>query len=363
MEGVSVELDLREGQPMIVPFRLRGSMNAIPRGLLVVILCLAGWGMVVLAGPGSHSRFGDEQQKKKAVEEEEDGPKPKKRVEEEEDDKPKKRKVVRVEDEDDKTARAAVESTDLGKAASAAVHPKVKALFAGLALPYDEVKLHVFTRVMIAGRQIGGKVTVEPMSEYIPDLQNAEGILLTLKIINRTGPDAGKVLKKETVAARKIDWIHYYEQLAIEQVKEFREIQFTRYPQNNVLYLTRYDQLLAAEQALSAVVRFHQSARERGVRKGDAWKTVADELRRRAAGRAAGGAARAVGGEVMGPGVRPDAAHGGDLRRQGPRPHCRPAERFAEEGAEGLVVLGESHAGGPGALAATGRPVPRQPGD
>ena len=47
----------------------------------------------------------------------------------------------------------------------------------------------------------------------------------------------------------------------------------------NARFLRRWEQLQVAEQALSAVVRFHGSARERGVRKGDSWQPVVAKLR------------------------------------------------------------------------------------
>src|SRR5262249_12884706 len=43
--------------------------------------------------------------------------------------------------------------------------------------------------------------------------------------------------------------------------------------------LPRSEQLRAAEQALSAVLRFHESARERGVRRGEGWSGVSASLR------------------------------------------------------------------------------------
>src|SRR5262249_45705264 len=161
------------------------------------------------------------------------------------------------------------------QAAREAKHPKVKALFAGLAVPYDEVDLKAF-RVMIGGgKTMSGRVRVAPLPRYTADVKDLEG-KLELKVIDR----AGKGLKTEAVGAQNIQAIRYYERMAIAEVKEFLEQRFERFAPDSKLYLPRFDQLLAGEQALAAVVRFHQSARLLGVRKGPEWQAVSDELRK-----------------------------------------------------------------------------------
>src|SRR5262249_3008369 len=73
--------------------------------------------------------------------------------------------------------------------------------------------------------------------------------------------------------------ILYYEQLAQQRVKEFLNLnrQYTgpKDPKN----LTRLEKLLAAEQALGAVARFHEAARANETRKGSGWDDVRDALR------------------------------------------------------------------------------------
>jgi ABC-type oligopeptide transport system substrate-binding subunit len=246
-----------------------------------LLLCLFAFGAAALAvaGPsrgwgGLRQKKADTPDKKRVVEDEEDDPRPiKKRVEAEEET-PRKHKVVRPED-DDKPNRPGAEAVDLGQAAREAKHPKVKALFAGLAVPYDEVDLKAF-RVMIGGgKTMSGRVRVAPLPRYTADVKELEG-KLELKVIDR----AGKVLKTEAVGARNIQAIRYYERIAIAEVKEFLEQRFERFAPDSKLYLPRFDQLLAGEQALAAVVRFHQSARLLGVRKGPEWQAVSDELRK-----------------------------------------------------------------------------------
>jgi hypothetical protein len=220
---------------------------------------------------------GDKPDKKRVVEDEEDDPKTavKKRVEDE-DDKTRKHKVVRVDEDEEKPTTRPAEAIDMARAANEAKHPNVKALFASLAVPYDEVTLRGFVRVKVSGSQnLGGKLRVAPVSEYVTDVRDLKN-KLELKVIDAQG----KELKTETLGAESILSIRYHERIAMEAIKDFLVPVYTSYDQSSSMYLTRYDQLVAADQALSAVMRFHQSAGERGVRKGAAWETIADELRK-----------------------------------------------------------------------------------
>jgi ABC-type transport system substrate-binding protein len=240
-----------------------GRTRALAR-LVLLLLAAATCGLAVLAGPG-------ERQKKKRTEEERDDPPPAKRRVEEEGGGPRKRRVVRP-DDDEKPA-AVAEVTDLAQAARLAKHPNVKALFAGLALPHDEVKTRRFSGVTIDGdRSTGGTLRVAPIAPYVTD-PRALTRKLTVSILN----DAGEVQRTESLGGSMIESIRYYERAAAEQVKAFREEPFAR--AGGRLFLSAYDQLRAAEQALSAVLRFHLSARERGVRVGEGWDAVSAQLR------------------------------------------------------------------------------------
>src|SRR5262249_21430024 len=64
------------------------------------------------------------------------------------------------------------------------------------------------------------------------------------------------------------------------EVRKFLDKHFENSSPGSDEFLARHDQLVAAEQALSAVVRFHESARETGGREGDAWDDVGKGLRK-----------------------------------------------------------------------------------
>ncbi|MFO0842089.1 MAG: ABC transporter substrate-binding protein [Gemmataceae bacterium] len=202
-------------------------------------------------------------QGKKRVEEEDDKPK-KKRVEEEDDRA--SSGVSRLDEDAEKQAPNKGTSPDLP--ARAAAHPVVKALLARLAIPHDVVSIRGF-----AGNR-GQIVWVEPLAEHIPDIQTHKGSL-TLHILDR---ETGKRERSETYPAGHIASIRWYEQAAADEVKEFLGVKFTAHAPSNPLYLGTYDQLVVAEQALSGVLLFHRSARERGARKGDGWDGVGHEL-------------------------------------------------------------------------------------
>jgi ABC-type transport system substrate-binding protein/tetratricopeptide (TPR) repeat protein len=252
------------------------------RIVLALSLCAFTGGVLILAGSGDARRWGAVRQKKddkadkKRVEEEEDDPKvkPKKRVEDEEE--PRKHKVVRVDEDEEKPARPVAGAVDLNKAKREVKHPGIRELFTKLAVPYDEVTLRDATNVTVEGAiRRGGKIHVAPLPDYIIDLRTVKK-KLTLKILD----DDGKELKSESLGPNALTEIRYYERIALDEVKAFLDYDSASLDTTNPRYLPRYEQLLAAEQALSAVVRFHRSARERDIRKGDGWEGVESDLRK-----------------------------------------------------------------------------------
>ena len=94
-----------------------------------------------------------------------------------------------------------------------------------------------------------------------------------LKVIDSSGKES----KTISVSGTSLVSILYYEKRAMAEVKDFLGIHYKNYGEGHPSYLPRYEQLLAGEQALSFVLRFHQSARERGVRKGPAWDKVEEK--------------------------------------------------------------------------------------
>jgi ABC-type transport system substrate-binding protein len=202
-----------------------------------------------------------------------DGPgkEPKKRTEEEEDVPPKNPKVQRVEDEDPKAKPPQVRPSDVPEidlelALRQARHPEVKKLFRALAVPHDVVAFKGFAGIRNQERE--REENVEPIPDYIPDVRDFKGTLTLTRFDNDWKP-----LKQPiTPSISSIRSIQPYERLVLDTVKEFHR--------KTISDLTRREQLVAAEQALAWAVRFHESAKQRGQRKGDGWEPLENELRK-----------------------------------------------------------------------------------
>ncbi len=266
---------------MTISTHQRGILYLPLRMMLALALCLFTGGVLILAGPGDALRSGVFRQKtgdkadKKRVEEEEDDPKikPKKKVEEEE--APRKHKVVRVDEEEEKPGRTGSDAVDLNRAKREAKHPAVRELFTMLAVPRDEITLRKFDSVTVeGGLKSGGIIHVAPLPEYITDLKTFKN-KLKLKILD----EEGKVLKTEELGTNYFSGIRYYERIALQEVSTFLLRPYSKREASDILFLPRFEQLLAADHALSAVIRFHRSARELNIRKGEGWTEIEYELR------------------------------------------------------------------------------------
>lgn len=183
---------------------------------------------------------------------------------------------------DTKPEPVPADEVDLKQAARAAKHPAIKELFEDLMIPRDEVKWRAFAKVK--GGDLAGKTTaVKPIADYVPDLKTLKKALTFQLIDGKTGKAIlgmdDKTPREATGTAGTILRLTYYEDLTIERVKDFLDARLHKLDSSNVKYLTRYNQLLAAEQTLAAVVRFHNSARELGTRKGEAWDGPLNKLR------------------------------------------------------------------------------------
>lgn len=244
-------------------------------GLLVVgLLGLAAWpaGDLAAGGVGAERRQGQAPPKKKRrVEEEEEGAKP-----------PTKRKVVRVEEEEGKakaTRPSAAPLGDLAAAARQAKSPVIQQLFRELAVPHDLVTFRRFD-VKVSGEKPPPQrpQRVDPLPDYVGTTPNRLREAVTLKVQD----DQGRVGKEETRVPGEILSIKPYEELATDAVEQFLGSHYENFgpAESNPKYVSRYDQLAAAENVLSAVLRFHESAKGRGVRKGEAWGPVEAGLRK-----------------------------------------------------------------------------------
>src|SRR5262249_54710203 len=84
-----------------------------------------------------------------------------------------------------------------------------------------------------------------------------------------------------SITLTKDHGVTYYEQYALDRVDDFlKKSHLDQEPPGSRNFLSRLGMLREAERVLTAVARFHESARERGVREGDEWDDLEKRLRR-----------------------------------------------------------------------------------
>jgi ABC-type transport system substrate-binding protein len=233
-------------------------------GLLLGGLSAAGW-VVGQAPPPDKGKpaVGKDHRKRRPVKEEEDETPP--------------TKVIRPE-ADAKTKPAApppadVAETDLREAARRAHHAEVKKMLDDLATPHD----------LIVFRALGGvgqperEERVEPLPDYIGvEVRPVKGALKVVPLDTKGNPTD----KPYSPTLTSIKMVRHYERLVLDAVRDFLGKHLERNKADDPSYLSRREQLLAAEQVLAAAVRFHESARLRDRRRGDAWDVLEAELRK-----------------------------------------------------------------------------------
>jgi ABC-type oligopeptide transport system substrate-binding subunit len=258
---------------MIHPPPLTSGLIALRAGLGLLLLVLAGAAGLTGASPAQDT---DPKGAKAGKQEPDKQPpaKDKKRDEEEEEN-PKKRKIIRVEEDAKPPTPARPEAApviDLAQAARQAKHPAVKELFQTLAVPHDVVTFKAFSRIESQNRE--KRINVEPIPPFVGN--NPTG--LKNKIDLRPFDDDWRLQKAEPHSPGTIKSIQPYEQVAHDAVKQFLANGFERLQPGDKRYLSAYDQQVYAGQALTAALRFHESARSRGARKGEEWDGVKDQL-------------------------------------------------------------------------------------
>lgn len=227
---------------------------------------------------------------KKRIEEEEETPKAKtapgkkKRIEEEEQT-PKaksKPKVIRVEEEDDPKEKSAAPSSprigaggDLRQLAEQATHKEIKNLYRSLAVPHDVALFKRTPGVTHNGERKQREETIEPTPFYLKD---GAGRRKRLRFTPLT--DDWKRGKPFEPFLDSLQTVLPYEEIAANRVRQFLQSGCERREADDPLYLSRYDMLVVAERVLSAVLRWHESAKLTGQRSGDEWKEVESQLRK-----------------------------------------------------------------------------------
>jgi len=170
----------------------------------------------------------------------------------------------RVGDEevDTKPARPA-SIANLEREAASTTHPVLHALYALLAKPHDLITM-----------PNGQQYRVAPLLRLIGS-KPQPGLTIAVRKFNDKGG-----LGKE-VQFKQDELRHYepYERLGLAQIDEFLAKGLDKLPDSSDRYLSRPDTLRAADKVLVALIRFHESARERGLREGDDWESVKNSLR------------------------------------------------------------------------------------
>lgn len=184
-------------------------------------------------------------------------------------------KVVRVEEDEPKTKPggrpADAPEIDLKLALRHAQHFAIKNLFRELATPHDVI---VFRALGGVGR--GQRIeNVQPLPSYIADLESYRGDLALTPI-----DEEGKPGKSYNPTKTSVQSITHYERLAMDKVRELFEQHYDQLKPEDKKYLSRRDLLVAAEQALGAALRFHESARSHNQRRGEAWEPIEAALRK-----------------------------------------------------------------------------------
>jgi ABC-type transport system substrate-binding protein len=215
-------------------------------------------GLVLLAGPPDLSA---QKPKPRREEEEEPVKKPLKKApkgeEEEEPAKAKLKPPLRIDDEPKPERNIGARPVDLAREAEQAKNTIVRDFYRRLAVPHDEVNV-------LGARQ---PLSVEPLAEYIGPKPTFEGKLKVQPL-----PTAEKSPKEQEYPRRQIGGVEHYEALAMSQSDRFLE-------QVKASEVPRLEALQHVEKALGEVTRYHEFARERGVRKGGLWDPLERELR------------------------------------------------------------------------------------
>ena len=165
---------------------------------------------------------------------------------------------------------------DLKQLARQARHPAVRLLFRELAVPHDHVVFRKSERVTSDHKVIQRLEDVAPIPVFLGSDPTKFRKRLTLHPLDSDG-NPGKPFNP---LLESIQFIQPYERLAGEQVRAFLQEGYDRLPEQNNRYLSHSDMLVVAEQVLSAVLRWHESARATGQREGEDWAPIESDLRK-----------------------------------------------------------------------------------
>src|SRR5207248_1825189 len=161
-------------------------------------------------------------------------------------------------------------ASDLAAAAKQTKHPVLHALYRDLSYPHD-----VATYRSISAIRPPRVEFIEPLRNYYGGAPDFRGSL-AIQPLNR---EDWKKLAKSEITKNSVDKIEPYESLALTALRRLEEAQYGKLDESDRKYLSKTQLLQAEETVLSAVLRFHDAARESNVREGDGWDTVATSLK------------------------------------------------------------------------------------
>jgi ABC-type transport system substrate-binding protein len=193
-----------------------------------------------------------------------------KRKEVEDDQPPPVKRSIPVPEEEGKARppRRPAATGNLRLALDKAKHPETRRLFQGLLQEHDEI---VYKNNDPTGPN--KIMRIEPIAQYVPKPAEWKGKELEVRELK----DGEKEGNRYVFAKSALIEVRPYEKIIQERVTRF----LGQHLEDNAREpLSRLDQLLAAEEALSAAVRFHQSARQSGRRAGTEWDAVQVSLQR-----------------------------------------------------------------------------------
>jgi ABC-type transport system substrate-binding protein len=189
-----------------------------------------------------------------------DKPKPGKRTEEEDESRtPSKR--IQDPEEDQTGPQTPAATGDLALALRQARHPRVHSLLTKVAVPHD---------LVIFRGEAGRQQWIRPIAPFIG--ANVPKLPRDFKAVPLD--EQGKPDKPITLRPGGVKEIQPYEKLAQEAVSRFLAEKLYNLKPTDAHYMSPYDQLVAAEQVLQAVIAFHESARQLGQRTGEEWAAV-----------------------------------------------------------------------------------------
>lgn len=202
---------------------------------------------------------------KKQVPKEDEDPKakPKKAVPKDDDGKPVKpvpkddgpKKPIKPLDED---------KIDLAAEAAKTNHPAARKLFTELTHPHDVLTL-----------KSQGKITAVPVSVYVGERPN------TTKVPYTPMSAPGRPDKLSTSAGTgELLEVRHFEMIAINKVNAFLSdgLQWVNANKSDPNYMSRLDQLVVADKALTFVQRFHDAAKTDLKRQGAGWDALRKNL-------------------------------------------------------------------------------------